>query len=320
MKLIPLNLLTLYADLDQNVDADTEPHGTVSRRKVGGKWRLYVDFRHGESRQQTYLGTVGDAAADALAARYRRAAAAAKIRRKTITTLKRAGFSAPDVATGRVVDAIARSGLFDRGAVLVGTVAFQTYPPLVGAFLSMAAQRTQDADLAATRLAMPHLAGPGPQLDDILQSADSSFAPRFTQGDQLPKRFASSRTGLIVELLTTLGRRSELLQVPDLGCAAIPLRYMEYLLENTQEVVVLYGVGVRIKVPDPARYAVHKLIVHQVRTNRIKAEKDLLQARELIEVYRARDPDHLEDAIEDAMRRGRTWAKLVRNGLKLVAT
>ncbi len=317
MKHIPLNLLTLYADLVQNVTADTLDRATISRRHVGGQRRLYADIRRGDSREQIYLGTVGDAEAERKAELYKRGSADAKIRRKTVAILKSAGIGAPDIATGQVIEALARGSLFDRGAVLIGTVAFQTFAPVVGAYLPVAAQMTQDADLAATRFAIPHLAQ-GTLVDVMLKNADETFAPRFSQTDKLPGRFQSAKTGLVVELLTTRGRSDDPVQVPSLGCAAIPLRYMEYLLEDPIEAVVLYGAGVRIKVPDPARYAVHKLIVHQVRNNPIKAQKDLLQARELIEVYRARDPAHLDDMIEDALRRGRTWAKLVRDGLKLV--
>ena len=62
----------------------------------------------------------------------------------------------------------------------------------------------------------------------------------------------------------------------------------------------------------------HKLIVHQIRTEPVKRMKDLVQARELIGIYRERDPDHLEMAIEDAVKRGPSWRRLVRAGLRLV--
>ena len=316
MNLIPLNVLTLYADLEQNVGPDTLDAATISRRLVSGQRRIYADIRRGDHRQQKYLGTVGDPAAEALAARYKRGASDARNRRKTITLLKGAGLVAPDLAVGRIVEALARSQIFARGAVLVGTVAYQTYSPLIGALLTGRALATQDADLAATRLAIPHLAK-GVDIQTALCRADATFVPKFSQGDRLPKRFAS-QSGFVVEMLTTLGRSAAPVQIAGLGCAAMPLRFMEYLIEDPVDVVVLYGSGIRIRVPDPARYGVHKLIVHQVRTNPAKKSKDLMQARELIEVYRARDPNHLDDMIADATRRGRTWAKLVRDGLRLV--
>ncbi|MFM9939089.1 MAG: GSU2403 family nucleotidyltransferase fold protein [Hyphomicrobiaceae bacterium] len=316
MKPIPLSLLTLYADLEQNVGPDTIDQATISRRLVGGTRRLYADIRRGEHREQRYLGTVGDVEAEALAERFKNGAAQARQRRKTITLLKRAGLHGPDLATGRVLDAMAHAKLFERGAVLVGTVAYQTYAPLIGAFLAGRALLTQDADLAATRLALPRLAQ-GLELQQILSQADATFTARFHGDDKLPRRFASA-SGFIVEVLTTLGRSEAPVQIPGLGCAALPLRFMEYLIEGPVDVVVLHGTGIRVRVPDPARYAVHKLIVGQVRTSAAKRPKDLLQASQLIKILRAREPDRLDDAIDDAVERGRTWAKLVREGLTLV--
>lgn len=316
MKPIPLNYLTLYADLEQNLGSDAFEAATISRRLVGRQRRLYADIRRGDHREQKYLGTVGDPKAEAVAERYRRAAADARLRRRTVTMLKRAGLFGPDLATGRVLDALAHARLFKHGAVLIGTVAYQTYAPLVGAFLTGPALATQDVDLAATRLSLPRLAQGG-ELQDVLKQADATFVPRFAQGDKLPKRFASEHN-LVVEVLTTLGRSEAPVQIPGLGCAAVPLRYLEYLIEDPVEVVVLHGSGIRIRVPDPARYAVHKLIVHRIRQSPAKKPKDLMQARHLFEAYHARDPEHLEQAIENAVQRGRHWAKLVNDGLKLI--
>ena len=81
MRPIPLNLSTLYADLVQTVAAGVDPAATVSRRLVEGRHRLYADCRGGGRRRQVYLGTAGEAEAEAKAAGYRRAAAAAKLRR-----------------------------------------------------------------------------------------------------------------------------------------------------------------------------------------------------------------------------------------------
>lgn len=41
-------------------------------------------------------------------------------------------------------------------------------------------------------------------------------------------------------------------------------------------------------------------------------------ALKLIDIYRIRDPDHLDDAIEDAEQLGRSWKRLVQAGLRLV--
>ncbi len=315
MKPIALNLLTLYADLVQSMPEGV-PAGTISRRLEGGKRRLYATIRDGAIKRQIYLGSVGDPKAEARAAAHQRAAQQYRNRRKTVSTLKRAGIPAPDLETGRLLEVISNAGLFDRGVILIGTIAFQLYPLIVGSILPGGAGMTQDADLAVARVAVPRLAG-SDDLEAILQRADSTYAPMMSRDDKLPKKYVSDR-GFAVEIITTLGRVPAPLQIKGLSCAAVPLRFMEYLIQEPIEVVALYGAGVRVRVPEPARYAVHKLIIGQQRRGKaIKAEKDFWQARELISVLRQRDPESVKDAIRDAQKRGQTWKKLVNDGLEL---
>lgn len=315
MQLLPLNLMTIFADLAQNVTVGTLRPATISRRMVGGKRRIYAKLRDGAQIKQIYLGTAGDPEGERAAEVYKRAASDARVRRKSVSTLKRSGVPAPPLDVGRLLEVMSNAKLFDLGVVAVGTIAFQLYPPVVGSILSGGARMTQDADFAMARLAIPRLAQ-AEEILAVLRRADDSYAPRWHADDKLPRAF-SSRLGFIVEMLTTSGRVEGPVQIKGLACAAQPLPYMNYLIEGPIETVALYGTGVRVKVPDPARYAVHKLIVHAVRKGP-KAEKDLAQARELIAVLRARDPEALEMAIEDAVRRGKAWRTHVRQGLAKV--
>ena len=91
MKQIPLNLMTLYADLVQRQDANALPAATISRRLEGGKRRLYASIRDGVTRRQVYIGTEGDPEVAEKVAAYRRAAAGTRDLRKTVTALKAAG-------------------------------------------------------------------------------------------------------------------------------------------------------------------------------------------------------------------------------------
>ena len=314
MKQIPLNLMTLYADLVQRQDANALPAATISRRLEGGKRRLYASIRDGVTRRQVYIGTEGDPEVAEKVAAYRRAAESTRDLRKTVTALKAAGVPAPEPATGRLLETLGKARLFERGMVLVGTVAFQTYPCLVGAYLSHGALLTQDADLAATRFAVPRLVQSEP-LETILKRVDPTFTANWTIGDKWPKKF-SSANGFQIELLTTRGRTDGPVAIKGLECAAHPLRFMEYLLEDSIEVVALYGAGVRVAVPQPARYAVHKLMISQLRpVHSAKRPKDLQQAREIISALRTREPELIEEAFEDARGRGRAWIKAVEAGL-----
>ena len=74
----------------------------------------------------------------------------------------------------------------------------------------------------------------------------------------------------------------------------------------------------RVRVPDPARYAVHKLIVASERpAATAKRKKDLLQAQELIEAHRLqRNADRIEQALDDARKRGPKWRKAINRSLE----
>ena len=67
---------------------------------------------------------------------------------------------------------------------------------------------------------------------------------------------------------------------------ATPLRFLDYLLEEIEPAVMPYGVGVLVNVPNPARFALHKLVVSQGRTlaDKIKTQKDINQASQVLEV------------------------------------
>lgn len=317
MRSIPLNLLTFYADLAQRVGADATPAASISRRLVGGARRIYAVLP-GTIRQQVYLGTVGDPAAEAKAAAHRRAADVARANRATVTLLKRAGIDGPDPNTGRVLAALASAGLFDAGLVLVGTGAFQVYPIVVGAHLSSSALMTQDIDISLMRFAAPR-AIDGEPLEAVLQRADPAFEAVMARTDTLPKKFRSTATKLEVDVVTSPGRSTAPVLMRSLQCSAEPLPYMDYLLADAISVVALYGAGVRVRVPAPERFAVHKLIVSQLRPDRSpKRTKDIVQAGEIIAAMRAREPDTIDDALADARERGPKWRKLIDAGLARV--
>ena len=72
------------------------------------------------------------------------------------------------------------------------------------------------------------------------------------------------------------------------------------------------------RVPQPARYAAHKLIIAQKRrTDTAKRQKDLVQAKALIEALQASDSWALADAVSDARSRGRDgWQRPLDRSLK----
>ncbi len=286
-------------------------------RTIGGASYLYAKVPVAGSRRDTFIGRGDDPEIQLKADGFREAAASAKGRRATIRTLKARGFRTPDPWMGRFLDAVADAGLFDQGVVVVGTGAYQMMEPLVGHFLPDASLLTGDLDLVTADLAIR--AADGESMEAILQRADPTVsAIPGLDLRQLPSRFKGR--GTLVELLAPVLRRTDATPLPlrEPQAAAAPLQYLRWLVREPVDATALWAAGIRVPVPAPARYAVHKLILAQKRnrTSREKRGKDLDQAAALIAALRTSDPFALEDAPDDARGRGaRGWAEPIARSL-----
>ena len=306
MRELPLNVQTLYASLLQDVALAEGRGGSVSQRKIRGHDYLYATERDAGRRVQRLLGRAGDPEVEAAAARVRQAAARGKQRQSAIAALKAARLPAPGLVLGRVLEAVANAGLFQRGLTLVGTAAYQNYAAILGAHLTAAAVMTEDADFLVAAFAA---SGEVTDFEAVLKRADPTFSAKLSQYDRLPKMF-SAANGFQVELLTKLGRgRKSPVEIPALGAGAEALPFMEYLAEESIEVVALHGSGVLVRVPPPLRYAAHKLLIAPERSERsaIKRRKDLVQAKEIIAIAMETDRVAWEEVLSAVRRRGPKW-------------
>ncbi len=314
MRRIPLNIMTLYADLTQRLEIRDVRPGSISTKTDKGKKYLYAVQKDGRTRVQRYLGPATDAGAKHEADRIRRAEMEAKGLRSTIAALKHARLPAPSLAQGRILEVLANAGLFERGMTLVGTVAFQTYAGVVGAYLGAAAYATNDLDISAAEFVA---AEKEEDFGSILKRADPSFEPHWHAADTLPRIFKSENFQVDVVTRHRRGRRSPVL-IEELGCAAAALSFQEYPAEETIDVPILYGAGVLVRVPTPARYALHKLIVAQQRkpTELAKKQKDLRQAKELLDILIDLDDGALQDSLDEVRDRGRGWKTAINASLR----
>ncbi|MGQ0672208.1 MAG: GSU2403 family nucleotidyltransferase fold protein [Hyphomicrobium sp.] len=313
MRAIPLNLLTLYADLMQSVEDHVRP-GSLATKTVSGRKYVYLTVKDGSTRIERYVGAADDTAVVELSKRVRRAAERASARRNTVSLLKRARIPAPTLTQGRILQVLANAGLFKRGMTLVGTVAFQSYPCIVGYHLGATAYATNDIDLSVAEFIA---ADKEEDIGSTLKRADPTFEPRWHSEDRLPRTFVSRNFQVDIVTRYGPGRRSPVL-MESLGCAAAALTFQEYAAEETMEVVALYDTGVLVRVPTPLRYAVHKLLVAHQRPPRetAKKQKDLRQARELIDVFLETDDSALRQALDDARGRGRSWKMAIDRSLR----
>lgn len=297
---------TLFAELQQQVATAPSP-GTVYSRERDGIRYLYAKVPVGVERIDLFLGKAGDPDAEAKANRFRKGMELARERRRLVAMLKRAGVPAPSRILGATLDALSQAGLFDRGAVLVGTAAYMMFGPLVGAQLPAPTMMTGDLDLATPDLKLA--ADPPERLEAILKRGDPTFEAVLQTDPRLPASRFRTAQGFLLDLVTPTLRRSDRNPMPmdRLEAGAAPLHYLDWLIADPVPSVALWGSGVAINLPQPARFAVHKLILAQKRDTggRIKRQKDLLQAKALIDAMLASDSYALMDAMTDAFGRGR---------------
>jgi hypothetical protein len=308
---------TLFAELVQQVQTAV-PAGTVYTREREGTEYYYAKIPVGVDRIDTFIGKVGDAEAEAKVVELKRGMEQAGERRRLVSLLRRAGLAAPHRTIGATLDAISHAGLFKHGAVLVGTAAYMMSEPLVGRRLPAPTLMTGDLDLATANLALK--AEPPERLETIIKRGDPTFEPVLhIRPNKPPSRFRTA-DGFLLDLITPTRRRTNTnaMAMEELDAGAAPLQYMDWLIAEPVPTVALWGSGVSINIPQPARFAVHKLILAQKRDigSRLKRQKDLAQADALIEAIQSHDPFDLHDALVGAAARGRNgWREPILRSL-----
>jgi hypothetical protein len=230
-----------------------------------------------------------------------------------------AGGAATEIApTTRVLSLIAQGGVFRMGGVLVGTQAFATYGNMLGVRFEQQALRTQDIDIAQDRsigIALSRETAPL-SIERLLTGSDLGLSAVPSFDSRKPSTsFKVLGRDLRVDFLTPLlGRESEdPVFLPALGVAAHPLRFLDYLIESPAQAVVVSGSGVLVNVPDPGRFAFHKLWISERRSvsEQTKALKDRRQAGALLETLLADRPGDVLEAWE-ALHRSPSVVKAVR--------
>jgi hypothetical protein len=322
---LPLMVQTTYAELLDRARSDAfaeafPADGAFTAKTVRGRRYWYFQAGSAEGRRQKYVGPETPELLDEIA-RQKSARAYQRDRRGLVATLTRVGnLPAPVPAIGALVAALAEAGVFRLRGVLVGTVAYQTYPALLGCRLPATTLHTQDVDVAQFEDVSAAVGDVTRPMPEVLRSVDASFRPVPTMHGQLVTSYAAS-SGLRVDFLTpNRGRDSEEPRsLPALGTDAQPLRFLDFLIRDPEPAVLLHGMGVLVSVPAPQRFALHKLIVaRRRRGDNAKRDKDAFQAQALLNVLFDRRPHELLDAWREAFGRGKTWQRLLSEGVGLL--
>lgn len=303
--------------LDAQFDMDFDEAGAFVKVSAKGRhyWYYKPSTRDGRPDKRTYVGPADDPEISKRVENFRGIKTDFQARRRIVSTLVREGrLFAPERRVGDVVEAFWKAGVFRLRACLVGTIAYQTFGTVLGYRLAGAALQTGDIDLAQFHSVSVAVEDSIPPVLQVLREVDETFSPAPALNDAIGVTKFSARGGLRVEFLTP-NRGSEdyagkPAKMPALGgAAAEPLRFLDFLIHNPVRTVLLHKGGIPVVVPDPARYAVHKLIVAARRApGSQKDMKDLHQANELAEALMATGRiDDLRDMFAEARARGEAW-------------
>ena len=190
----------------------------------------------------------------------------------------------PDIAA-RIVRALDREGLLGSHVLIAGTNALYAYEAATGTVLSGDVVSTADADLlwdTRQSLLLTATGVPRQGLMGLLRKVDQSFVADYGFN-------ARNRDGYIVDLLCPETDDISTMKVGD-DLEATPMPGMEWLLaapQFEQTIIGEDGLPLRIVVPEPRTFALHKLWVSGRRDrDPIKRARDVTHARVVSELVR----------------------------------
>lgn len=166
----------------------------------------------------------------------------------------------------RILRVFDRHGLWESGVELIGSWCFYLYQRHLG--VRPYPLKTQDIDFL-----LPYPYRGRAKINLVEELEGLGFRHDFRPDGSLYLWNAELRIEFMVP---ERGRGMEkAASVPSLGLRAIPLRFMDILLEHPIPVV---EDGIQVSVPDPAAFCLHKLLIASRRRRPESREKDFQQA------------------------------------------
>lgn len=237
------------------------------------------------------------------------------------------GYQFRGTAAG-ILSSLSDAGIFAAGTVLVGTNAFLAYQNMLG--IKWVAPKetlsTLDVDFAQSQrlsLGVPLNVSEPVQKTLLKLNAKPTWRSLTQTGKPWIYQIQEGATTFDIEFLTPLvgpePKKSSTVSLPWLGVGAQPIRFMDYLVENSvRGAVALERGAILVNLPDPGRFALHKLIVAERRSpeSLLKKKKDRLQSGAMIEFLSKETPEILDLAWADLVRLHPSWARLVQESAK----
>lgn len=326
MQFLPETTQTTYSTLLQKLESSRFALLTnigFSEKVVKGKTYWYCQYIDISGvRKQRYIGPdtpETKALIDQVSASSKANQEIMVARKRLVAMIAAGGANMEKGRPARIIEKLADAGVFDTGGMLIGSYAFSCYGNLLGVVFDEAMRRTEDMDVAYDRSIEIGF------VRDV-RSDISEAAPEMVEPKQInpwvPPFEMVAPDGFKIEFLTSrTGPHDKApVQVERFAVNAQPLEFMDFLIKEPVRAAVLYGAGILVNVPAPARFAIHKLAVSQLRqaVSPEKSRKDLQQAAALIEYFLDQNPGALILAADDAKQRGDTLGSFIQQGLKAV--
>lgn len=213
------------------------------------------------------------------------------------------------------------SGIFYAGGVLVGSTAFAGYQNMLGVRWTETVQ-TQDIDIARDReieVAIPRPKAAAEKIETLLAKWSPVFNTAFPTAPPVIYKVPNSE--FRVDFLSPLRGRGDTATVEkQKGFPPTQkLRYLDIILKDPIPSAIPTSRGaIFTYLPQPERFLIHKLMVSTLRSDGIKARKDVRQAEALLSVFVDYDLENVRQIAKEVVNRGPNWKKRLHDGAKKV--
>ncbi len=316
----------LYSQLLSQCLHAAAPNGrglSFVKKDIKGTTQWYLQLTVGSNKTQHYIGPDSEAVQNLIKNEkqlWEKAKPDRQNREQLVTMLVSGGAHAVSSAEARIFEIIERAGAFLVGGVLVGSHAFSLYGNMLGINWPTKVIQTHDVDIASeTHIALA-LRNKPINLKQTLLDADMGFIEVPALDRKSPSTsFRIQGKQLSVDVLTPLIGKptSKPILIESLNTYAEPLRFLDYLLQDTQPAVIVNKAGILVNVPSPARYALHKLVssIRRPPAMQTKTLKDNDQAELLLTVLLEDRPGDIQIAYEAAQEMPDKFVQQMQSGI-----
>jgi len=317
----------LYSQLLSQCLHASAPSGkglSFVKKIIKNTTQWYLQLTVGSQKTQHYIGPDSEEIRKLIADEktlWEKTKSDRETREQLVSMLITSGAHTVSAAEARLFEIIERAGAFLVGGVLVGSHAFTIYGNMLGVNWPSKITQTHDVDIARDNHIALGLRNEPANLKQALLDADMGFVEVPALDRKSPSTsFRIQGKQLSVDVLTPMIGKpaSKPVMIKALNTYAEPLRFLDYLLDDTQPAVIVARAGILVNVPSPARYALHKLVAstHRPAALQTKTIKDIDQAKLLLTVLLEDRPGDIDAAIKTAKKMPEKFMEQLTSGIK----